>query len=475
MGTTSALSSLLGSSSSAINLSDILEAALGASSPGIDVNEAVSAAVSAAEAPEQNWETQESTLQSQSSALTQIQSEATNLDNDMQALNSLSGPLSAADVTSSNSSIVTGSAAPGTAAGDDVIVVNNLATTDTWSSTTVANSTTALPTGESFTIATSSGSDTITVGDNGVNSISDLANAINAAGLGVTANVITDASGSRLSIVADSSGSAANFTVTSSDPDSFNLSEAVQGQNAGLTVNGISISSASNTVTGAVPGLTLSLLSASPGTQVTLSVAPDTSQATAAINQFVSDYNTLISALNSQFTYTAGSGQGVLADDPTVRNLQSELLQAIDYTYAPSSGTTTVPNLTALGISVQEDGTLSVNNTELQNALQNNFNDVQSFFQGTSLNGFANSLDQQLTSFTSPSDGAFTVDLQSIGTEISGLQTDITNFQTNVIAPLQTQLQSEYSQAEIALQELPAEIKNIDAELGMDNSSNSSS
>ncbi len=145
------------------------------------------------------------------------------------------------------------------------------------------------------------------------------------------------------------------------------------------------------------------------------------------------------------------------------------------YTAAPASGstTTTVPNLTSLGISVNADGTLSVDSTTLNNVLQNNFSDVQNFFQGASLNGFANVLDQQLTSFISPADGAFTVDLQSIGTETSGLQTDITNFQANVIAPLQTQLQSEFSQAEILLQQLPTEMKQIDTELGQNSSSGS--
>jgi len=59
-----------------------------------------------------------------------------------------------------------------------------------------------------------------------------------------------------------------------------------------------------------------------------------------------------------------------------------------------------------------------------------------------------------------------------MSTQESTLQTDVTNFQTNVIAPLQTQLQSEYSQAEIALQQLPTQMKEIDEELGMNNSSN---
>jgi flagellar hook-associated protein 2 len=133
-----------------------------------------------------------------------------------------------------------------------------------------------------------------------------------------------------------------------------------------------------------------------------------------------------------------------------VENLQNTLLQALDYTASPASGSTstTVPNLSSLGITVNTDGTLSVDSGTLNSALQNNFSDVQNFFQGSALNGFANSLDQQLTNFISPADGAFTVDLQSISTENTGLQTDITNFQTNVIAPLKTQLQAEYSSAE---------------------------
>ena len=469
MSSLSALNSLL-DPSSAINLSAILEAATGSSSPGIDVNSAVSAAVTAAEAPEQNWEAQQTTLQNQATALTQLQSSSTNLDNDMQSLNSLTGPLSATIASSSNSTIVTGTSGSGSAIGNDVVVVNNLATTASWSSNTLANETTDLPP-ETFVITTASGaSATITTG-NGIDTLDDLTKAINGENLGVTASVINDASGSRLAITSNTSGSAANFTVTSSD-SSFGFTQAEAGTNASLTVNGISVTSASNTVTGAIPGLTLNLLSASPGTAVTLSVAPDTSQASTAINQFVSDYNTLIGQLNTQFTDT-GSGEGVLASDPSVRNLQSELLQALDYTAIPSSGdtSTTVSNLSSIGISVNSDGTLSVNSSTLNSALQNNYSDVQNFFQGSSLNGFANSLDQQLTSFISPSDGALTVDLQSLTSENTTLQDDINNFQTNIIAPLQTQLQSEFSKAEIALQQLPNEIKDVDAELGENNSS----
>jgi len=469
MSSVSALNSLLSSASgsSSIDLSSILEAALGASSPGIDVTAAVNSAVTAAQQPEQAWQNQESTLQSQTSALTQIQTDATNLDNDVQSLNSLTGPLSARTVTSSNSSVVTASAASGSTPGNHVVVVNNLATTASWTSGVFANGSTALPAG-SFTITAGSGA-TATVTTDGTQSLSDVATQINGDNLGLTASVVTDATGSRLAIVASASGSAANFTVSGSA--GFGFTQAATGLNASLTVDGINISSASNTVSGAVPGLTFNLLSADPGVDVSLGVAPDTTQAASAINQFLTDYNKVIADLNSQFTFS-GTSEGVLSTDSTIRNLQSEVLGALSYTYTPASGTTTVPNLSSLGISVNNDGTLTVDSSTLQSTLQNNFSDVQTFFQGTTLNGFANTLDQQLTSFISPSDGAFTVDLQSINNQITDLQTDITNFQTNYIQPLQTQLQSEYSQAEILLQQLPNEMKQISAELGQNSSSN---
>jgi flagellar hook-associated protein 2 len=468
----SSISSLnsLPSTTSGIDISSILEAATGSSSSGIDVTAAVNASVTAAQAPEVNWENQQSTLQSQANALTQLQTSANTLDNDVQALNSLTGPLSASLVSSSNSGLVTGSAAPGSAVGNDVVVVNSLATTASWSSDALATATTVLPP-ETFVVTNSSGQTTSLTTGNGINDLIDLANAINGQRFGVTASVITDANGSRLAITSNTSGSASNFTVTSSDP-SFTLTQAVAGTNAKLTVNGISIASASNTVTGVIPGLTLNLLGASPGTEVSLSVTHDTTQASTAVNKFVTDYNSIIGQLNSQFTDT-GSGEGVLASDSSVRNLQSELLQALSYTATPASGTvTTVPNLSSLGVTVNSDGTLAVNSTTLSNSLQNNFSDVQNFFQGSALNGFANSLDQQLTSFTSPSDGAFTVDLKSISSQYSALQDDINNFETNIITPLRTRLQASFTKAEIALQQLPNEIKAVNNELGMNTSSN---
>lgn len=459
------LLSSLSSSSSSIDLSSILQAATGSSSSGIDVTAAVNSAITAARAPETAWGNQATLLENQSSALTTIQTHANNLDNDMQSLNSLAGPLADRIVSSSNSSVVTASAATGSTPGTHVVVVNSLATTASWTSGVFSSSSTALPAG-TFSITVGSGSPT-TITTDGTSTLSDVANQINSQDLGVTARVVTDATGSRLAIVSSASGSNADFSISTSDTG-FGFSRAATGANASLTVDGIGISSATNTVTGTIPGVTLNLVGAAPGSSVTLSVTPDTSAAQTAIQQFVTDYNTLVSDLTAQFTFS-GSSEGVLASDSVVRNLQSQVMAALSYTYTPASGTTSFSSLSSLGIKVGNDGTLSVNSTTLNNALQNNFSDVQSFFQGTAMNGFANAFDQQLTEFTSPSTGAFTVDLQSISNQMSDLENTVTNFETYYIAPLKTQLTAKYSQAEILLQQLPTQMQQINTMLGLNN------
>lgn len=296
--------------------------------------------------------------------------------------------------------------------------------------------------------------------------------ATNTLPLGLNATAGSDANGTNITI--GSSGS--SFTI---NEPAFGFTQAVAAANASVTVDGIPIESASNTVTGAIPGVTLSLLGADPGSPIDLTVAPDVSQISTAINQFVTDYNTALGLVNTQFTAssstnssgTTSTSQGVLASDSTVVNLQSALEQAMDYVYTPTSGTTTVSSLADLGITVGDDGTLSVDTTTLDSALTTNASDVQNFFEGTALNGFANSFYNTLNSYTSPADGAFKVDLSSISTTSAGLTSQINDFETNYIAPQKTLLTADFSEAEEALQELPEQMQQLNAELGFNNNS----
>ena len=298
-------------------------------------------------------------------------------------------------------------------------------------------------------------------------SLSALASAINGQSLGVTASVVSNGNGSsQLSIVNNATGNGSGMTVTNTSPQ---FTQATQGINASLTVNGIPISSASNTVTGAIPGVTLNLNGTTSGNPVTLAVTANPQAISSAIQQFVTDYNTVVGSVNDEYTYSStNSTQGPLAGDSALGLLQNALLGAGSYS-AASNGTTTT--LGSLGITMNNDGTLSVNSTTLDDALQNNPSAVQNFFEGSALNGFANALNTQLQSLTDPADGAFTVDLSSMKNTYNELEDNITNFQQNYIAPLQTSLTAEYSSAEIALQTLNTTKQEINAELGNNNSS----
>ena len=101
--------------------------------------------------------------------------------------------------------------------------------------------------------------------------------------------------------------------------------------------------------------------------------------------------------------------------------------------------------------------------------LQNNFSQVQNFFQGTADNGFANSLNTQLSTFTDAANGAFTVDLSNLSSENTDLTNQINDFEDNYIANQQAYYQAEYSQAEEALESLSQTQSQLNALLNNNN------
>jgi flagellar hook-associated protein 2 len=453
-------------STSSVDLSSLLSA-LGSSASGINVQAAVAQALAADSAPEQQWQQQQSTIQTETDQINSIENDVSTLTNALDALGDPAGALTSMTTNSSDSSIVTASALAASAAGNYSVVVNNLASTASWYSSEVASSSTALANG-SFTIQVGSGAPTTVTIGNGVDTLDQLASYINGQNLGITASVVNDSAGSRLALVSNNSGSANNFTV--SNATGLTFTQAVTGQDASLTVDGIPIDSASNTVTGAVTGLTFNLQGASPGTQVDISVASDSSQVSQAINNFVTAYNQVINDVDAEYTVSATGNEGPLAGDSSLALLQNVMLNAPSY----SSSGGSIGTLADLGITMNNDGTLSVDSATLNNQIQNNFAAVQSFMQGTTLNGFASALGNQLNTLTDPTSGAFTVDLQSLANENTNLQDEINDFQS-YLSTQQTLLTNEYNQADIALQELPIQEEQINAEFGYSPTSGSSS
>jgi flagellar hook-associated protein 2 len=440
-------------------MSGILNTASLFSGQGIDVTSVVSQLVSAARAPEQAWQNQQQTLQVQESSINQLNTELSALQSAIQSLKDPAGALGSVTTTSSNSSIATISASAGTPTGSHALVVNNLATTSSYYTAAVATSSTALAAG-SFILQVGSGAPTsITV--DGTDTLTTLAAKINGLNLGVTANVITDASGARLSLVSQASGAPGDLTV-SGDTSGLGFTKAASGVNASITVDGVPVTSATNSVSGVVPGVTFNLTGSDPNTTVTLGTSADTNSAVTAINNFVNAYNSLVADLGSQFTYnTTTQSSGPLSGDGTARMLEEQVLGFASYS---AGGSGSIQTLRGLGITMNNDGTLSVNSATLNSAVSGNYQDVKNFFQSTS--GFATSLDTQLSELTDPTQGALYLDLKSAQATYQGLQSQIDDFET-YIATQQDQWTTQYNQINVLLQEFPLLQETTDAELGL--------
>lgn len=279
--------------------------------------------------------------------------------------------------------------------------------------------------------------------------------------------MVTDAGGARLALYSQATGTPGALAITN-NTTLLNFNAPVGGTNASLTIDGVPYSSATNTVSGAIAGVTLNLASASPGTQVQVTVGPDANQATTAINNFVNAYNAVIGNLNTQFTVDPTTNtEGPLGGDSALRSLQSSLLNDVTYSISGNGG---LVNLAALGIDLNNDGTLTVNQVatdthpSLANVLAVNPSAVQSFFQNVSGTGFANNFNNDLANLTDLTSGVINVDISGNTTQQNALTTQITNLQTNLTTQ-QAALTLKFDQVNATLEAYPSLLLEVTSEI----------
>ena len=200
----------------------------------------------------------------------------------------------------------------------------------------------------------------------GINTLSGLEGAINSAGIGVTASVVTNSDGSEsLSLASGTAGTPGALTLTSSLLDStagaLGYTASVAGKDANLTVDGIELTSASNTVANLIPGVTFQLLAPSATEsnntleQVQVVIANDNAEVESTVSQFVSDYNALVSGVNTQEGNTSSGSPEPLFGSPTLSLLQQQLLSGLN-TSNPNGSLTSI----AQGTGTTLSGTLSL-------------------------------------------------------------------------------------------------------------------
>jgi flagellar hook-associated protein 2 len=423
------------------------------SGSGIDVQSTVDQLMSLQKAPLTQMQRQQTKLQSQSSALTDIQTKLQSLETVIQELGNFTGSMAARSVTSSQSSAVNATATSSAAISQHQISVDHIANGSSWYSNPFIASKTFSAGSFVFKLGSNQA---VTINVAQGDTLQTVAKTINSQNAGITANVITDANGSRLTLISNNTGQSNEISV-SGDSVGFGFQESVAAKNASLTVDGVQIASASNVLTTVISGVTLTLNGATNGTAA-VSVQADTSQAEQSVRNFVSAYNSAIQAISGQFTYDLVSKtSGPLSGDSALRTIQESLLGSLSYSMRDNNG---IASLVSLGVNMQDDGTLTVDNGTLDSALAGNYAAVKNFFQSTSPQGFSATLKSTLSSMLDSTKGAVTVDLKGIGDTNTALQNQIDDMNDRLNTEEQSLL-IQFEQLDALLRSYPTTMNQI--------------
>lgn len=391
------------------------------SSPGIgsnlDVNGIVSKLMEVESQPLVRLARKEATFQAELTAYGTLSGALSSFQSAVGGLNSLS-KYQSFSATPADSTVLTGSASTSAAAGSYSIVVTALTQAHTLMTAGSASSTASLGNATdtlSFQFGTAGSptsfgaAKTVSIAAN--SSLQNIADTVNSANIGVSATIVNDGGATPYHLVFTSSspGAANSMSVTTATDATLQglltydqvgaggtiMTQTAAAQNAALTVNNIPISSASNTVTGAIPGVTLNLAKA--GT-TTLNVARDTNQVQVAAQAFVKAYNDLNKTFKDLTGYDASTKSGgPLQGDSSVLTIQARIRRTLSSALPAASGNLTT--LSQVGIAFQKDGTLALDSTKLQSAITNNFSDIAGLFTAAgkvtdSLISFAGSTDK---------------------------------------------------------------------------------
>jgi flagellar hook-associated protein 2 len=363
------------------------------SGTGFDVATMVASIKANMEGTETQYKSQLTSLQSEDASISNLGTLMGKLSTDMQDLTSATGVLFGLEGSSSNTSVLElATAGTGAVAGSHTIVVSQLAQT----SSIYAS---ALPSGDTLSgnisIQVGTGAAVVVPVNSNDTSLSGLASSINSAGVGVTASIIHGSAGDQLSLTSQTSGALGNISLTGSTLTDAATDTAVtfttteSGQDAKMTVDGVAATSSGNAVSNVIPGLTFQLLSTS-ATPVQVQITNNTSSVATSVTTLVTDYNAVVSALNSQEGSTTTGSAEPLYGNPLIATIQGQLDTAIS-----GSSSSDPTGIAALGLSLNNDGTLALNTDTLNTALTSNFNSVVSLFQ--SAGGVGQSLSTAVT------------------------------------------------------------------------------
>jgi len=338
---------------------------------------------------------------------------------------------------------VTGAATPGT----HDVSVTNLATSTLLNSSGFAASSTAL-TGTSVDVRVGTGASAVTTTVNissalGTDTVSGLATYINDNVSGVNSWVMdTGAATDPFIIMMEGTDTGAANAVTASVNGVTGLSFSTPrlAVDASLTVDTISISSASNTLTGVLPGVDLNLLNSGFGSS-TLTINRDGTAMAAKVQSVVNAYNSLDAYFDSQTGTAAGA---VLSGDSTVRAVQQKVQSTVGFDYATGG----LSGIGDLGLGTDKTAKMEFTSADFTTKLGSNFSDVMTMLTGT--NGLFVKLQKEVDVITDTTSGVVQARIDSIDTQVEDLTTRIANAEVRLDS-YRDMLQKQFTNMELVL------------------------
>jgi flagellar hook-associated protein 2 len=343
-------------------------------------------------------------------------------------------------VSNSQTSAFSATSTTSARAGSNNITVSQIAQEQRSVSNGFASETAAF-TAESFTLSLSVGATSATTTEITVTdaSLQGTVSAINAAKLGVTAEIVdTGVAGDRYRIqLIGETGAEQAFSLTSDD-DSISFSSVQAATDAQLNVNGVNFTRSTNVIDDVLTGVSLTVNTVTDGA-ANLNISQDNSQARANIVDFVAIYN---EAQRQMKDLANSSIDGALAGDSIFRSLTSSLRNIV--LGSSSSGSGDISNLSDMGISVARTGELVVDDAKLDDALANSYSDVIQMFS-------ANTDDQSTSSS----------DVAGLAGDITKLITDATDSDSYLVTQ-QTTLETGNSEREEQLTALAERMERVE-------------
>lgn len=412
---------------------------------GLDISGLVQSLVTAeGQAQASRLERREAGFQARLSAYGSFRSAVEELRSALEPLKTLSR-FQGRTVTSGNKDVVAGTAGATAAPGSFAIEVVQLATPQKLRSGVFAAETTAVGTG-SLVVTTGGKSMTLVI-DAKNGTLAGIRDAVNGASgnPGVTASIVTGTAGAQLVLTSRSTGASNAITVTQSGGDGglsslvydpansiLNLTEVSAARDASILVDGVAVTSATNSFTSAISGVTIDATGVSTvGEPTTLTIAYDTTGARSKIDEFVGAYNSLVDNLRALASYDPETKvAGPLLGDATYRDF-SESVRRLLSTSTGGLGVS-FATLAELGISRTLDGTLEVNDAKLASALTTDFDGVGRFFSAAG-DGVATRMDTLLERYVTAG-GALDTRIKGLQKSIDGIGDEREALQTRLTA-----------------------------------------